>query len=159
MKAKSFAAFLTGGAAGLAAGYLLDPQSGKRRRHVLRDRAMAEARRSSRQAEKQARYMAGKAQGAAAEAMPIGHHDPQHLNDASLAAKVESELFRPADAPKGSVDVNVEHGTVILRGQLASGEQIDELLARARAIDGVVEVRSLLHLPGETVGAHDGGSF
>ncbi len=35
------------GAAGLAAGYFLDPDSGKRRRHVARDRALALLRRGA----------------------------------------------------------------------------------------------------------------
>ena len=44
---------------------------------------------------------------------------PLHLRPhADLAERVKSELFRPADAPKDSVNVSVESGVVYLRGEL-----------------------------------------
>lgn len=142
------ATFVVGSGAGAAAEYLLDPTDGKRRRHMLRDRTTSILRRGSRGAVRKTRYMAGKAQGVVAEATPPGR-DASELNDPSLKAKVESELFRPADAPKDSVDVNVESGVVFLRGEVKGSQQRDELLAGARAIDGVSRVENLLHLPGE----------
>lgn len=75
--------------------------------------------------------------------------DTSRLNDPALAAKVESEMFRPADAPKKSVDVNVAQRVVYLRGQVKSTEQMESLVAKAREIDGVSRVENLLHLPGE----------
>lgn len=54
--------------AGIMTEYLLDPQEGKRRRHMLRDRTMAKLRRGSREAEKKARYARDRAQGAIIEA-------------------------------------------------------------------------------------------
>ena len=66
-------------------------------------------------------------------------------DDVTLARKVESELFRPADAPKGSVSVNVNDGVVELRGELPDQAQIDELGDNAKKIDGVKDVRNLLH--------------
>ena len=65
-------------------------------------------------------------------------------DDVTLARKVESELFRPADAPKGSVSVNVNDGVVELRGELPDQAQIDELGSNAKKIDGVKDVRNLL---------------
>jgi osmotically-inducible protein OsmY len=65
-------------------------------------------------------------------------------DDVTLARKVESELFRPADVPKGAISVNVNDGVVELRGELADQEQIDELGDTARKIDGVKDVRNLL---------------
>lgn len=134
--------------AGMAAEYLFDPQQGKRRRHVLRDRTMAKVRRGSHEAERRARYMAGKAQGMAAEATPPGR-DSSALNDRGLEAKVESELFQPADVPKGSVNVSVEEGIVYLRGQVEDRAQVERLGSEATAVDGVSRVVNLLHLPGE----------
>lgn len=142
------ATFAAGTSAGVAAEYLLDPEQGKRRRHMVRDRAISMLRRGSRETERQARYMAGKAQGTVAEATPPGR-DSSELNDPALEAKVESELFRPAGAPKDSVSVNVENGVVFLRGEVDSCQMLDEVLGEARAIDGVSRVESLLHLPGE----------
>lgn len=71
------------------------------------------------------------------------------LNEPALEAKVETVLFRPEDAPKGSVVVNVEERRVVLRGQVESSERIEELVRRAEEIEEVLEVESLLHLPGE----------
>lgn len=142
-KTKATGAFLAGAAVGAAAEYLLDPADGKRRRHMARDQGLAKMRRSSREVEKKARYSAGKAQGVAAEATPPGR-DASELNDPSLKAKVESELFKPAGAPKGSVDVNVEDHVVFLRGEVESEDQQQSLVSRAKEIDGVTAVESRL---------------
>jgi osmotically-inducible protein OsmY len=144
----TLAAFVAGSGVGMAVEYFLDPADGKRRRHMLRDRTTATLRRGSREAQRQARYMGGKAQGVVAEATPPGR-DSSELNDPGLEAKVESELFRPAEAPKGSVDVNVERGVVYLRGEVEDRQRIEALVERARAVDGVSKVVSLLHVPGE----------
>jgi osmotically-inducible protein OsmY len=141
-------AFLAGAGAGAAGQYLLDSREGKRRRHVLRDKALSKARRGAAEGERRARYFAGQAAGVAAEATPTGR-DASELNDAALAAKAESELFRPADAPKGSVNVNVEDGVLYLRGAADSEDQLADLLSRAQAIEGIKRVENLVHLPGE----------
>lgn len=75
------------------------------------------------------------------------------LNDPALARKVESEIFRPADAPKESVNVNVEHGVVFLRGEVGSRDQADSLEAAASAVEGVKRVENLLHTAGEAAPA------
>lgn len=142
------AAFVVGSSAGAAAEYLLDPQDGKRRRHMLRDRAAAKLRSGRREAERRAHQMAGKAQGVVADATTPGR-DSSELNDPALEAKVESELLRPADVGRSSINVNVAEGRVQLRGELDSREQIEDLIKRAERIDGVSGVDNLLHLPGE----------
>jgi osmotically-inducible protein OsmY len=80
---------------------------------------------------------------------------PAIYDDATLKAKVETELFREADAPKGSVSVNAQYGVVQLRGELESQDMIDQLVARAREIDGVNNVENLLHLPGTEAPMHN----
>jgi hypothetical protein len=120
----------------------------KRRRHIARDKAAAAARRAADVADRKARYAAGVAQGAAHKATaPVTSQDREY-DDVTLARKVESELFRPADAPKDSVSVNVQHGVVELRGEVKRPEDIKALGAAAAAIDGVKDVRNLLHTPG-----------
>ena len=74
--------------------------------------------------------------------------EPKDFDDVTLARKVETEIFRPEDAPKGSVNVNVENGVVYLRGEVERPELIDDLVGRARSVQGVREVENLLHLPG-----------
>jgi osmotically-inducible protein OsmY len=68
-------------------------------------------------------------------------------NDQALAERVKSEIFQHADAPKGSVNVNVEHGIVYLRGEVKRPDQIRELVEQAGSVDGVAGVESLLHTP------------
>jgi osmotically-inducible protein OsmY len=60
------------------------------------------------------------------------------MNDATLKAKVETELFPPADAPKGRVAIGVVDGVVELRGTAETQRQIRDLECRAR---GMPEVR------------------
>jgi osmotically-inducible protein OsmY len=137
-----------GAAAGVAGAYFLDPQNGKRRRHVAFDRAKALLRRSASESERRARYAAGVAKGAAYEVAGAGDGS-ESLPDADLANKVRTEIFREADAPKGDVSVNAENGTVYLRGQVDSTEDVERLGAQTREIAGVLGVVNLLHLPGE----------
>jgi osmotically-inducible protein OsmY len=84
---------------------------------------------------------------AAAQLTPNAHRPPD-LNDATLAKKVESEIFREREAPKGHVDVNAESGVVYLRGQVDNADQIRALVEAAARVEGVTAVENLLHLPG-----------
>jgi hypothetical protein len=76
-------------------------------------------------------------------------------DDARLTAKVESELYRDDDVPKGAININVEFGKVVLRGEVESNELIEDLVIRTRAIEGVSDVESLLHVPGEPAPMHE----
>ena len=139
-----------GAALGAALAYFLDPQNGKRRRHMTRDRTLALVRKRGRRA----------ARGVAAEAYGVSQklthfrEQPKEFDDVTLARKVETELFRPEGAPKSQVDVSVTRGVVTLRGQLDSDEMIGDLLERARKIRGVQGVESLLHTPGTPAPMH-----
>jgi hypothetical protein len=142
----------TGAVAGIAAGaagaYFLDPQNGKRRRHVAFDRAKSVLRRGAAEGERKARYAAGAAKGAVYEAAGAGD-GAQELPDPELANKVRTEIFRAPEAPKGEVSVSVEDGVVYLRGELDSGDRINALAEAAGEVSGVRGVVNLLHLPGE----------
>jgi osmotically-inducible protein OsmY len=76
------------------------------------------------------------------------------VDDVTLVHKVESELFRETDAPKGQISVNAADGIVQLRGQVDQPELIDELVTRAHSVRGVKDVENLLHLPGEEAPMH-----
>jgi hypothetical protein len=144
----SLAVGALGALAGAVTLYLLDPDRGRRRRNMLRDRGAAMARRAGRGTGRGARlvgsYMVGKV-----EALKHGGENGDMPNDAALAKKVESELFRDASIPKGSIDVNAEHGIVVLRGEVSDPELRERVEVAARRLPGVWEVRNLLHLPGE----------
>jgi BON domain len=128
---------------GFVAGRLFDPISGRRRRAHLRDGGTAFIRRRARNAG----HLAAYARGRARRATHL-REKPKDFDDATLADKVKSELFRPADVPKGHINVNVQHGVVQLRGEVARPELIDDLEGRVRRIHGVREVENLLHPPG-----------
>jgi osmotically-inducible protein OsmY len=144
MKATSF---IFGVAVGAAAQYFLDPLGGGRRRSVATDKAGKYARQAGQEAARRADYAAGQAKGAVVEAAkaakPGGNGSSEELNDPALARKVESEIFRDADAPKGEVDVNVENGVVFLRGKVDQ-DTADKLVSEAEQVDGVERVESLL---------------
>jgi osmotically-inducible protein OsmY len=140
---------ILGAAAGAAAQYFLDAEAGKGRRNTARDRGLALARRQAHDVAGKARQAAGHAKGAAVSAVPSPSDEKkfEQLGDAALARKVESEIFRAADAPKGQVDVNAENGVVFLRGEV-DRKWIDRLGAEAEKVGGVIAVRNLLHAPG-----------
>jgi hypothetical protein len=148
------AAVAAGAVGGAAGAYFLDPQEGKRRRHVAFDRLMALMRRGKAESERRARYAAGVAKGAAAEAAGAGE-GAETLPDPDLANKVRSEIFRGQDAPKGDVSVNAENGAIYLRGEVGSPEEREQLATSARQIKGVQRVVNLLHLPGEPAPTKD----
>jgi osmotically-inducible protein OsmY len=135
------------GAAGLAAGYFLDPDSGKRRRNVTRDRALALVRRGADRTRREAEYRTGQVEGKVEAVKSQARPEKPAANDQALAERVKSEIFQPADAPKGSVNVNVENGVVYLRGEVKRPDEIRKLVDQASGVDGVAAVESLLHTP------------
>jgi osmotically-inducible protein OsmY len=86
-----------------------------------------------------------KMKGAAHAVTP--HFGSDDADDGTLADRVRSEIFRPHDAPKGSVSVDVQAGVAYLRGE-APQEWIDRFGAEARKVDGIKGVKNLLHAPG-----------
>src|SRR4029077_9628690 len=91
----------------------------------------------------QAQHAAGVVKGAAHAATPSGTR-LEAPDDVTLARKVETEIFRPHDAPKGSVSVDVQAGVVYLRGE-APREWIERLGTDAHAVEGIQGVKNLLH--------------
>ncbi len=135
------------GAVGLAAGYFLDPDSGKRRRHIARDRALGLIRRGADKTRREADYVAGTVEGKVEAAKSKTAPEKPAPNDQALAERVKSEIFQPADTPKESVNINVENGIVYLRGEVKRPDQIRKLVKEAGAVDGVQGVENLLHTP------------
>jgi osmotically-inducible protein OsmY len=137
--------FALAGAIGAALAYFFDPDNGRRRRKLALDKAGKFARRAGQQA-----------QGATAQAQALKekatHRSEQEKpqpDDVTLARKVESEIFRDADVPKGQINVNVEDGVVYLRGELEQPDLIKDLESQARKVQGVLGVENLLHVSGQ----------
>jgi len=141
---------LLGAVAGAAAAHLLDRDSGAQRRNQLRDKAMSKARSGKEQAATTASQAAGKAKGAVATATPgmPGSHRIEDVDDVTLARKVETEIFREQDAPKGQVSVDVQAGVANLRGEVEDEGWIAKLADEAAKVDGIKSVNNLLHAPG-----------
>lgn len=118
-------------ALGAALAYFFDPQNGRARR---RDTIKRVVQLSQRQRGR-----------LTARAQP---------DDVTLARQVESEIFGDADVPKGQINVNAEEGKVVLRGEVESAEMIEELVSKARKVQGVQEVENLLHTPGQAAPMH-----
>jgi osmotically-inducible protein OsmY len=145
--------FALGALLGAVAALYLDPANGKRRRHTLRDRAHGQLRRGVRRTWRLGRGVAAQSYGLSQRARHL-RQEPKDYDDATLKAKVETELFRPEGSPKGQVNVNAQNGIVQLRGELDSRDLIEDLVDRARKIQGVVEVENLLHVVGEQAPMH-----
>jgi len=140
---------LTGIACGAGLAYLLDPERGRQRRRRVRDRARGVVRHSTRRLRRGGRAAALQTLGQARGVLYRLRPPPSRpLDDAGLAHKVESVLFRNPQVPKGEISINAERGTVFLRGQVEGAELIDDLAESVRKISGVGEVVNLLHLPG-----------
>jgi osmotically-inducible protein OsmY len=138
--------FLRFAAIGAALVYFFDPQQGARRRAMARDRFFAFFRHRGREAARLGRAASSEAYGLKQKATHL-REEPKDFDDQTLKAKIESEVFRPADTPKGDVNVNVENGVVYLRGEVERPELINDLESRVRRVQGVREVENLLHLP------------
>lgn len=148
---------LFGAAIGAAAAWFLDPNDGTRRRNLARDKTMKFARQGKDEAARKAAYAGSTIKGKAASAGPGTSREPaaERLNDPGLQAKVESEIYRDADVPKGQVVVNVESGIVFLRGEIEDRGTIERLREAAANVDGVRGVENLLHTPGEPAPTKD----
>src|SRR5205085_11333681 len=124
---------------GAALTYFFDPQNGKRRRKVTADRLASLFRRHGRRL---ARGVASEAYGLSQKATHLREEPKPQPDDVTLARKVETEIFRDAEVPKGKINVNAENGKVVLRGEVDSPELIDDLVAKARNVQGVQDVEN-----------------
>jgi hypothetical protein len=145
--------FALGGAIGALLAYFFDPQSGTRRRNVAFDRTAALFRTGGRQAARAGRGVAAEAYGVSQKVQHL-REEPKDYDDATLADKIRSEVFRDPDVPKGKLNVNVQNGVVQLRGEIPRPELIEELVAQTRKVQGVRDVENLLHVPGTQAPMH-----
>jgi osmotically-inducible protein OsmY len=124
--------------------YFFDPDNGRRRRALARDRIPAYFRKLNERAER----VSAQAEGVKQKATHLKEEEKPQPDDVTLARKVETEIFRDADVPKGQINVNAENGKIFLRGEVEKPELIKDLEKRAKKVQGVAEVENLLHTPG-----------
>jgi osmotically-inducible protein OsmY len=141
-------------AAGAAIAYFFDPQNGRRRRALARDRSAGLTRRTLRRLGRAQHHAQAEAYGLSQKAQHLREEPKPTPDDATLAHKVETEIFRDPHVPKGQINVNAENGTVVLRGEVKTPDLIRDLEDRARKVQGVENVENLLHLPEPTAPMH-----
>jgi hypothetical protein len=134
----------TGIGAGLM--YFFDPREGNRRRKEVVQRGGGFLRRLVRRGQRTGQAVASQTYGVTQKVVHRKEEE-KDLSDETLAAKVESEIFRDPEAPKGRVNVNVVDGVVYLRGEVGE-DLIQDLEAATRKVTGVKDVENLLHTPG-----------
>ncbi|HYY54183.1 MAG TPA: BON domain-containing protein [Candidatus Dormibacteraeota bacterium] len=140
---------ILGAMAGAAIMYLLDVEQGRRRRALVRDRAIGLANDLSRMATRTTRLAGSTAQGMTQRVAGVASSSPAFINDATLVARIESEAFRGMDEdPKAYVNLNSVGGVVFVRGEVPTPDMINEIERRVRRTRGVKDVENLMHLPG-----------
>jgi osmotically-inducible protein OsmY len=131
-------------ALGAALSYFFDPDNGKRRRKQAVHRLAGLSRRHGKRLVKGA---SSKTHAVAQKATHLKEEPKPQPDDVTLARKVETEILRDAEVPKGKINVNAENGKIVLRGEVDSAEMIDDLVSKAGKVQGVHDVENLLHTP------------
>lgn len=125
--------------------YMCDPRQGRRRRSMIRDMGLARTRRAIRSMTQVWRGTAADMYGVSHRIVHLVPKETDIADDETLRQRVESQLFRDRHVPKGDINISAEHGTLILRGELDSMEDISRIEERVRHIPGVRSVQNLLH--------------
>lgn len=140
---------LVGAAAGAIASFLLDPARGRARRARLLDQGGAALRRGARHATQAVNRVRSDLEGRVSAIQAARDVSTRPTDDGTLGDRIRSTVFRDGSLPKGDVNINVERGIVVLRGEIPDQATRERLVAEVEAVDGVWSVRDLLHLPGE----------
>ena len=127
-----------GAGLGLGTGlmFLLDPDRGKRRRALLRDKCVSAARKTGEGFEVTARDLRNRTQGIVTDIQSRFSSEP--VDDAVLVDRVRSKLGRIVSHPS-AVHVTAQNGNVTLGGPILTAE-VPELLACVNRVNGVNEV-------------------
>ncbi len=139
-------------AAGALLMYLVDPAQGRRRRALLRDRAVHFGHVFSRlpsQLSRRGRAVRGPVRGVRHGMLHLVRSNPRVEGDdaETLVARVRSEVLRDGRFKAGEINIDAYEGCVTLRGQFDRDADIRWLIDATKRVEGVSEVRSYLHLP------------
>ncbi|HEU4509235.1 MAG TPA: BON domain-containing protein, partial [Pyrinomonadaceae bacterium] len=137
--------FGTGLGLGTGLMFLLDPARGRRRRALLRDKAVWATRKTGDCLQVTTRDLRNRTRGIVTGIQSRFSSAP--VDDAVLVDRVRSKLGRVVSHP-GAIHVTAQNGNVTLEGPLLSAEA-PELLACVNRIQGVNEVTNNLELHDE----------
>ncbi len=133
-------ALLTGLGVGVGLMYFLDPERGRRRRALVRDRIVSSAHASGAVVGATGRDVKHRAAGMAARVRNLRHGEAP--DDEVLLERVRAQLGRLVSHPR-AIDVEVEDGRVTLRGPILSAE-VPRLLSSVQRVGGVRDVVNAL---------------
>jgi gas vesicle protein len=139
------------GVAGALVAFLTDPQRGRARRAQLLDQGRASVQKAGREAHGAIRSASSLA-GGKLEALTDRGSRVAPTDDVTVRDRAETELFRDASVPKGTINLSVERGVLVLRGEVPDAKMRERLVRKAKGIEGVWSVKNMLHLPGEPAG-------
>ena len=127
-----------GAGLGLGTGlmYLLDPDRGRRRRALLRDKGARAVRKTGDCIEVTKRDLANRTQGIVTEVQ--SRFSSEQIDDGKLVERVRAKLGRAVSHPR-AIEVSAQDGTVMLAGPILV-EEIPALLTCVNSVNGVKQV-------------------
>jgi hypothetical protein len=131
---------LLGAAAGSAVMFLLDPNGGRRRRALMRDRVIRGTRKTRNGLGATSRDLVNRTGGVASVARRRWSAEP--VSDVKLVERVRAKLGRACSHPR-AIGVDAHDGHITLRGPILSAE-LNAVLAAAASVRGVSSVDNKL---------------
>ena len=138
---------ISGAIAGALTVYFFDPERGRTRRAQFMDWSGARLRRGQRALD-QVVKRTGDSASTLPQRMVRLQTGPRPVDDLTLKDRVESEIFRSPDLPKGQINFDVESAVVTVRGQVDNALQIAKIEKAVLKVPGVRGVENLLHVDG-----------
>jgi hypothetical protein len=129
-------AFLAGAALGASAAFIFDPDRGRRRRALARDKAISASRLTRDAIDTTVRDASNRARGIAAATR--GRVAGGDADDATLVERVRAKLGRASSHPR-AIEVQACEGEVTLCGPVLASE-MNAVLATAAGVRGVQSV-------------------
>jgi len=148
---------LAGAALGAIAMYVMDPDKGRRRRALARDKAMSVFADTRDAFGVAARDASHRLQGWRARARRLFAHE-EALDDLRLIERVRARMGRLVSHPH-AIQVGANHGRVTLSGPILESEA-ERLVDAVRMVWGVSEVddRLVVHATSESISSLQGGA-
>jgi hypothetical protein len=124
---------------GAALAFMLDPDRGRRRRALVRDKMVRVARVTREELDATARDLSNRARGIASTTGTRLSNDDDEVSDAVLVERVRARLGRVCSHPR-AIDVTARDGEVTLSGPIlaAEAENVTSYVASVRGVRSVV---------------------
>jgi len=136
--------WLAGAAIGAAAMYLSDPDRGRRRRALIRDKVRSTALRSGDAIGVASRDLANRMQGVRARTGRLFSRSNQDTDDQHLVERVRSKIGRAVSHPH-AVKVHAQDGNIILSGPVFAHEK-QQLLEALSTVPGIRSIDDALQV-------------